>query len=121
MPHGAQLRVWSEPVDGESRAYRATARLRDSNQNLIWDDEVFTESDQSNPIVIELQGAETFWGSMRITFASVIKSKLYNEVWTQKGGKWVRHGDRKICTFSPAGAGSVLEAFVYIKMQKEDS
>ncbi len=117
VPNGAQLRIWSEPIDGANKRYRSTARLRNSNQNLVWDDENFTEADQANPLTAELKGARKFWGSIRITFATSMSTRLYNEVWVKIGGVWRRHGERKACTFTSNSGNAILEAFIYVTMR----
>ena len=116
VPVGAEMRVWIEPVDTEERAYLTTVRLRDSNQNLIWNDENITENNKENPKTLILSGVEKYIGSIRTVFASENAVRVFNEIWVPEDGQWRPHGNRKICTVFPTEDSGVADVFLYIRM-----
>ncbi len=119
VPAGAEMRIWTEPVGADDRAYLTTARLRDSNQRLILDDEDITLNGKDNPKRVKLDDAERFIGSIRTVFASENSVDVFNEIWIQKEGEWHMHGGRKKCNVFPSDEISVADVFMYIKMTKE--
>ena len=119
VPEGAEMRIWTEPVGSDERAYLTTVRLRDSNQRLILDDEDITLSDKDSPKRVALENAEKFIGSIRTVFASENSVDVFNEIWVQEDGEWRMHGVRKKCNVFPTDEIGVADVFMYIKMVKE--
>jgi len=116
VPQGAELRIWTEPVDVQDRTYISTARLRDSNQILIWDDDLITDHDHQNPKKNTLVGANKFIGSIRATFLRVDRVRVFNEIWVNVSGVWRQHGKRKVCEVFASAQVSVADVFIYVRM-----